>query len=296
MRLLITGAFGYLGGRLTEWLRGRGHSVVLGAFMTPAWATAWSRPYEVRPLDVLNRAQADAAVDGIDAVVHLAALDENEAMRDPALALAVSRVGTQHLAEACARTGARLVFFSTFHVYGPGAPPIIDEETRPQPTHPYALAHLAGEEACRGGAIILRPTNGYGAPIAREVDRFTLAHNDFCRQAVTDGKIVLKTSGEQLRDFVWCDDIAQAVELTLPQGNAVYNVGSGGARSIVSLAERVQARAQAVLGRPIPIERGAATGKVAPLEVRIDRVRALGYRPTDAIDREADRLLALLQR
>lgn len=311
MRVLLTGAFGFLGGRIAEHLRAGGAEVVLSGRSIPPRAAGWAQGFTVRLGDLLDPAQIGALPGGLDAVIHLASLDENEAAADPEQALLVSAGATRRLLAAAREAGAsRFVFFSTFHVYGPSAPhgpTRIDEDTPPRAAHPYAIAHLAGEGFCRQAhaaglpCAILRVSNGYGAPTRADVDRYTLAHNDFCRQAVRAGRIVMKTPGAQQRDFVWVGDVARAAELVLEAprealGEGVFNVGGERSLSILALAELVQARARSVLGREVAIERPPGEGAPAPpVELSVARLRRLGYAPADRLADETDRLLRLLE-
>src|SRR5207244_12743089 len=149
-------------------------------------------------------------------------------------AIRISDNGTRNLLRAAAAESARrVVFFSTFHVYGPTPPSEVDEGSPVDALTPYARAHLAGEAACTdankeaGGpfAIVLRVSNGYGCPVDVAVDRWTLAHNDFCREAVMTGKMVLRSSGVQRRDFGWVEDIAAAVDVVLHDPGSELGAG-----------------------------------------------------------------------
>lgn len=302
MKVLISGAFGYLGARLAELLPG---DVALGARSRPSWAAAVRG--EFRQLDVLNPAHMAGAVEGVDAVVHLASLDETEAARNPDLAVQVSAEGTRRLlAAARAAKVRRFIYLSTFHVYGPSAPAHIDETTAPRPAHPYGISRLAGEGFCyennrlqaQTEAVVFRLSNGYGAPAHPSVDRWSLAHNDFCRQAFETGKIVLKTSGVQHRDMVWVGDVAQAIERVLGAESLDYDlfqVGGDQSLSMLDLAQRVRRVAEDSLGRAVTIERPPSHDHgIQAVAYSIDRIRSLGFKPRDAIDEETIRLLALL--
>jgi UDP-glucose 4-epimerase len=304
VRVLVTGAFGYLGGRLIEALK---QDTILGARYVPAWAARRYAGREIRVLDVLSTKQAEKAVVGVDAVVHLASLDENEAARDPDLAVRVSGEGTRRLLAACrAAEVKRFVYLSTFHVYGPDAASPLDENAPLRPVHPYAIARLTGEGYCyennrRTGstrAIVLRMSNGYGAPVDAAVDRWTLAHNDFCRQAFSTSRIVLKTSGVQHRDMVAVDDVEQAIDLVLEREGLeddVFHVGGGTSLSMLDLADRVRSRAEQRLGRPVVIEHPPAGEEIGePVQFSIARIQALGFVCHDAVDAETDRIFELL--
>lgn len=309
MRVAITGAFGYLGGRIADHLRQHGDEPILVARSVPEGARAWAKAFEVRFADALDESASRAAFEGVDAVVHLASLDEREAVKDPERAKQVSGEGTRRtLAAARGASVGRVVFFSTFHVYGVpyGA---IDESMEPRPTHPYAIAHREGElHVARArsegqSAVVLRLSNGYGAPSWVDVDRWTLAHNDFCRQAVESGVIRLASSGTQHRDFVALDDVAAATRLVLRAadtalGDGVLNVGGARSISIYELATRVRDKARQVLGRDIQIERPEPNdAEEAPkVAFSITKLARLGYAPTERIDEETERVLALLRR
>ena len=146
MRLLITGGLGYVGGRLVAHL----------TQVEPDWKVRilttrsadrvprWAREVELVPGDVRDPAATASAVDGVDAVVHLAAVNETVSGRDIELAIDVNVTGTLRILEACSGAAiGRFVYFSTVHVYGQSAPNPIREETATRPAHPYAFTHRA---------------------------------------------------------------------------------------------------------------------------------------------------------
>lgn len=304
VRVLVTGGFGFLGGRLALGLKARGHEpVLIGRRVRPSGT--FGLPHAA--LDVLSPVEdlrATLRHFGVEAIVHLAALDEVEAVRDPELALRVSGEGTRRLIEAAQAEGhPRFVFFSTFHVYGRAFAPRIDEELPAKASHPYAIAHLAGEGYCRQAnelagprCVVFRFSNGYGAPADLAVERWSLAHNGLCREAVTNGTVTLLTPGTQRRDLVWLDDAAQATDLVLRAPTAllaepVFNLGGGRAITIVELANVVAARASRLLGKEVRVTRPSEGQPTPPFEYSIERLRALGYEPHDELVRETDVLL-----
>lgn len=310
MKVLLTGGFGYLGGRIASSLRAKGYTVVLSGREVPAPASRFAADYEFRRCDVLDERQPDGLLRDVDAIVHLASLDEKEAEAQPARAALVSGEGTRlMLGQARAAGVTRFIFFSTFHVYGPTALERVTEDTPTKAAHPYAIAHLLGEGFCRAAkalgqdVIIARVSNGYGAPQWTEVDRWSLALNDFTRQAASTGRIVLRSSGLQHRDFVGVEDVAEATDImlgasTASVGEGVFNVGGMCSLSIHDVALKVQAIARARSRIDCPIERPlpGAQHTATPVDFRIDRLRALGYAPTDWFERETIRLFDLLQR
>lgn len=308
MKVLVTGGFGYLGGRLVLGLAARGHQPVLAGRRIRESGSLGLPSVTLDVLAPIEMLRASLRSNEVEAIVHLASLDEIESVSDPELALRVSGEGTRRLIEAAQAEGIeRLVYFSTFHVYGRRPPSLITEDVPTRASHPYAIAHLAGEGFCREAneagrvrCVAFRMSNGYGAPADLSVERWSLAHNGFCREATLDGRVTLLTSGVQRRDLVWLDDVAQAVHLVLlapadQLGEAVFNLGGGWAPTIFELASIVAERAQSVLGREVPVIRPASGPDSPELVYSIDRLRELGYVPTNALARETDALLSLLR-
>jgi UDP-glucose 4-epimerase len=308
VKVLVTGGFGYLGGRLALGLAARGHQPVLAGRRVRESGTLGMACAALDVLAPVADLRAALRSHGVEAVVHLASLDEIEAVRDPELALRVSGEGTRRLIEAARAEGnARVVFFSTFHVYGRRFLPRIDEETPTKASHPYAIAHLAGEGFCREAnetsgprCVVFRMSNGYGAPADLSVERWTLAHNGFCREAVLDGRVTLATPGTQRRDLVWLDDVAQATDLALRAppdalGEAVFNLGGDRVPTIFELATVVAERAGVLLGGDVPVVRPSEGQPTPAFTYAIDRLRALGYVPRDALVSETDALLERLR-
>ena len=174
MKVLVTGGFGYIGGRLVEALREwEKYQVVVHGRRIPPALEGWLRGLEVRLADITQPDALEGLCEGIDAVVHLASMDENECAADPMGALDVNVRGTYHILQEALRAGVkRFVYFSTFHVYGPKAMPVYHEGLSPTPLHHYGITRLMAEQYVRQAGtgtgmqtVIVRLSNGFGAPI-----------------------------------------------------------------------------------------------------------------------------------
>ena len=307
-RLLLTGGLGYIGGRLVEHLKSAGgFELRLASRRAPEARPAWAAGLDVVRSNPLEIVDLDRLCHGITAVIHLAGANELLSAEDPGAALRDTALSTLMLLEAAERQGVgRFVYFSTAHVYGAPLVGRIDEASLPRPLHPYAITHRAAEDfvlaatARRALAgLVLRVSNGIGAPADASIDRWTLVGNDLCRQAVTGRRLVLRSSGLQRRDCLGLGEIARAVEhfLRRPETwtDGLFNLGSGRSRSILKIAELVAERSRAVLGHSTPIERPPATAgeAAADLDFRIDKLKRSGFAPNPDLEAEIDRTLLL---
>jgi UDP-glucose 4-epimerase len=278
--IAVTGAGGFLGSRLVaELARSDIPPRALVRTRLPWLGTPDQQVVDLlEPVDVVA-----SALDGCSAVVHLAGHNEVIAARDPDRALSETLVATRHLVEGATAVGVeRIVFVSTVHVYGaaiqPGAR--IDEDVAPAPRGVYAIARLAAEHLVAGGPdpIVLRLTNAVGAPAHVDVDRWTLVAAELCRSAVETGELVLRSTGQQWRDFIGLADVVRAITRCTDPSAApagTYNLASGRSTTVRGLAELVQDRVEARTGRRPELKAPDRTGP-DPEAYCIDPTRLAG--------------------
>ena len=245
----------------------------------------------------------EALSDGADCLIHLAAPNEVECARDPDAAIATTLRLTERALRAADAGGVRrFIYLSTVHVYGP-MQGLISEDTAPDPQHPYAVAHLESEHAVQAAAtdvdaIVLRLSNGYGAPADNGTDRWTLLVNDLCRQAVVDHRLQLSSNGLQHRDFLPLSDVADAIRHFTgaphhPHGFRLFNLSSGKSMRVIDMAALIRSRAEAVLGVEIGLEAAEGGPVEASEKLVVDNRRLLetGFRPAADAAVEIDGML-----
>jgi len=300
MHVLLVGGAGYLGGRITSALTtqpGIRVRILTPEDPHPQWRQ-WPG-VEILRADVRNRESLAGSCDGITHLIYLAGLNQTASEARPLEALAVSGLGAFYVAKEAARAGVqRFVYISSFHVYGEVGMERLTEDLPVQPRNQYGVSRRLGEmycalvaESCGLSLAILRLSNGYGAPADDQADCWSLVVNDLCRQAVCDGRLVLKSSGRQQRDFIAMHDLLAGLELflRLPAdrlGQRIYNLGSGVSMSILEVAERVRAVYAELFGVTLPLQTGTDAAHAQPFWFDIGRARALGFGPRADMARE----------
>lgn len=309
MNILITGGFGYIGGRIAQHLsKIYGDENILLFVKNYNFKPDWVGDKKIVTGDVLDISSLKAACKDVDVVIHLAALNEIDSGKNPIQALRVNGEGTLNLINAAiANKVKRIIYFSTFHVYGLNAFGDITENTVPLPVHPYAITHHVAEDFIRMAdnrkeiqGLILRLSNGFGYPAHPRVNRWSLVVNNLCLQAVLTNKIILKSSGKQYRDFITLTDVSRCVEhfisvdrSKLDNENCIYNLGGEFSISILDMAKLIEERCGKILDIVPEIILGKDTNPKLekPVRYHIDKTKKIGFRLVSNIDEEIDRTL-----
>ena len=232
MRVLVTGATGFVGRHLRDALRAAGHeTIALGGPLDAPPAIA----VDILDPDAVRRA-VDAAAP--NAIVHLAGQAfVPQSVADPLGTLAINATGTAHVLEAARACRARVLVISSAEVYGVQRPERmpLDENAVVRPGNAYAASKLAAEAYALAwhrsyglDTVVARPFNHIGPG---QDERFVVA--SFARQlaAIAAGAPPLMHVGnlEAQRDFLDVRDVVAAYVLLLANGRAgeVYNISSG---------------------------------------------------------------------
>jgi UDP-glucose 4-epimerase len=274
MKVLVTGVAGFIAGHVAAHLSRAGHEV-LGFDVRPGggWRTLIG--------DLSDPVGVEQAVAEVDAVCHLAGVgDVYRALEDPVGAATANVVGTTNLAEAAHRQGGKkLVYASTWEVYGHPRYQPIDESHPCAPDHPYNITKLGGEQMLLAydrlkdvPAVALRLGTAFGLGM-----RPNSVFSTFIARALAGQSITIHGSGEQTRQFTHASDIAKAFRLALESNvrGVALNIVSSESTSIRRLAELVAGRI------PTTIEyQPARLGDISPAVVLSARARkVLGWEP-----------------
>ena len=277
MKVLVTGGSGFLGSHVALEFLAAGRDVVIFDLARPASPELASAP--VVQGDLLDLASVEGACQGIDVICHLAGVgDVYRAASEPYTAAAFNVVGTTHIAEAARRQGVRkVVYASTWEVYGEPEYQPIDERHPCRPDHPYNITKYGGELMALSydqlhdvPTVALRLGTAYG-PRMRPNSVFSL----FINRARSGEPLVIQGSGEQTRQFTHARDIARGFRLAAESQarSAAFNLVAAESVSIRQLAELVAER------YPTEVQFGPARpGDIHPALIDSSRARStLGW-------------------
>jgi len=231
MNVLVTGGAGYVGTVAVPLLLENGHRVrVLDTEPGEGdlWCAAEGLPgrLELMQGDVGDPECMASALDGVDAVVHLAAVVGYPACkREPERAVAANLEGMRTLL-SLRQSDQRIVYASTGSVYGEVSG-VCTEETPQRPLTLYGQTKAAAEQMLRGEGnfLIFRYATAFGVSPRMRHD---LLLNDFTSQAVREGRLTVYEGGFR-RTFIHVRDIARSLQFALDNweeiADDVYNVG-----------------------------------------------------------------------
>jgi UDP-glucose 4-epimerase len=292
MRFLITGAAGFLGSALSNRLAAEGHTVLGLDDLSTGDPKTLSSAVQFTRGDVNDRPKLWTLLQGVDCVFHLAArVIVPESILYPREYNQVNVGGTVTLMEAMRDVGVRrVVLISSGTVYGNQAIQPVVESAIPNPRSPYAVSKLAAEYYTKTiGAlwgietVCLRVFNAYG-PGQHHPPVHTPVIPNFLRQAWENGTIVIHGNGEQTRDYVYVDDVVNAMtaSATAPDVNTLtINVGSGTEVSIRELARMIT---EVTGGNPEIVYNPRNEGGLSRLCADLSLAREkLGYEPKTSL-------------
>lgn len=287
---LVTGGAGFVGSHVVRALLSRGDTVrVLDNFSTGARANlATVGDAEVLEGDVRSYHIVREAVDGVDFVLHLAALPSvPRSVRDPITTNEVNVVGTLNVLDASRDARVRrLVYTSSSSVYGTNDELPKRETTMPRPISPYAVSKLAGEHYCRAFAelygfetVVLRLFNVFG-PGQSPASQYAAVIPRFIEQLGRGERPVVYGDGRQTRDFTYIDNVVDAIlaAVRVPGVSGLtFNVAAGHQVSVLDLLAALAAE----MGVPAePQFEPARAGEVLHSYASVAAAgEALGYQP-----------------
>lgn len=294
MKVLVTGAAGFIGSHLCEKLIKDGHRVIgLDAFIP-----YYPRAIKERNLENLKNhtnfefyewdlrtADLSEVVKGVDFICHQAAMAGlMKSWSEFELYMSCNLLGTQRLLEAAKNSKIKkFIHISTSSVYGRVATG--DENSKPRPISPYGITKLAAEHLCLAyyenfglPVTILRYFSIYGPR-----QRPDMAYHIFIKSLLLDEPIYVYGDGNQSRGNTYIDDCLDGTLLAFEKGRVgeIYNIGGGEEVSVNEVLDILQG----LMGKQARIEyKASRPGDQQRTLANIEKAkRELGFTPQVSI-------------
>lgn len=234
MHILLTGGAGFIGSHVARLLLDAGHQVVIYDNLSTGHKEEVDKRAKLEIGDILDKERLTKALSGIDSVIHMAGLIiVPESVKDPIKYTKVNVIGSVSLLEAMKDTGVKkIVFSSSACVYGTPEKLPIKEDAPLHPDNPYGASKASIESFLQAfhvnfgfDAVILRYFNPYGPGELHNPE--THAIPNFIKAALLKKPIPLYWKGEQIRDFIYIEDLAQAhIDVLKVAGYEIFNIGT----------------------------------------------------------------------
>nr|QNO53204.1 ADP-L-glycero-D-manno-heptose-6-epimerase [Methanosarcinales archaeon ANME-1 ERB6] len=238
MKILVTGGAGFIGHHLANRLAEH-HTVVVYDSLYRGDAKRLNSDVEFVKGDVTDFTHLSKASRDVDVIYHLAAISRVlESVKHPKLCFNTNVIGTYNVIEAVREHGCRIIYASSREVYGDAQYLPVDEEHPLNPKNPYGASKLAGEIMIRAMAAtyemqyaIIRLANVYGrGDFSRVIPTFL--HN------IKEGKdLVIYGSSSKIIDFIYVDDVVDALIACLGIDEQIMNIGSSVGTTLGELAD-----------------------------------------------------------
>ncbi len=296
MRVLVTGAAGFIGSHLCRRLVADGHEVVGFDDLSAGDLSNMADVPEVRLVeaDLRDDGAVAKAAEGCDAILHHAARKSvPRSVREPEDFVEVNVRGTLNVLLAAREGPATVVFASSSSVYGDQQVFPLREDAEPRPRSPYAATKLAGEALVRSWwhsyavpTVSLRYFNVYG-PWQDPASEYAAVIPRFATACLSGGTPVIYGDGEQGRDFTYIDDVVDANLLAIRAPERAFGrvLNAGAGRPPTSINELLALVAESAGASPTPIHEPPREGDIRRSEADISLARELiEYDPKVSID------------
>lgn len=279
MKVLVTGGAGFIGSHVNKLLLEQGHEVTVVDDLSKGHEELIDPEVNFQKISLNNQPELESILQGHDAVIHMASFIEvGESIRKPVEFTQNNIVGTVKLLEAMKNTNVKkMIFSSSACVYGiPQELPITENDALGEQENPYGITKVTMEDFCKlyntlyGFDItLLRYFNPYGPGELHKPE--THAIPNFVKSALAKTPIPLFWKGEQVRDFIYIDDLAQTHVLALPlTGLHIYNVGTETGVKVIDVVKKIFE----IVGYEVPInDKGERKGDVPTLVASSQKIQ-----------------------
>jgi UDP-glucose 4-epimerase len=280
LKVLVTGGAGFIGSAVTRVLLAEGHDVTVLDNLSKGFRQLVPAGARFIEADLRDEDRLPGWLRGHDAVIHMAAFIEvARSVKEPVLFAENNIINSVRLLESMSRADVgKIVFSSSATVYGtPKSLPLRETDPLGTQSNPYGASKVSTEafvatynQVHGMDAVILRYFNPYGPNELHEPE--THAIPNFVRAVLERRPIPLYWHGEQVRDFIYIDDLARAHTAVLGlKGLDYFNVGSDTGSKMIDVVRTIFD----IAGYEVPIEDlGERPGDVAATYASSDKLAA----------------------
>lgn len=304
MRVLISGASGYLGGRIARYLSIEGFNVFKGMRRKNKFVNS-GLGSKIVELAWTNIEKLEENCAGFDIIIHSAGMNAKDCASNPDEAFRFNGDETGNLVRASVKAGIKkFIYLSTVHVYSSPLIGNFSEKNLPENQHPYALSNLMGEEKViketsksrNTQGVIFRLSNAVGSPLDKHVNCWDLVINDLCRQVVEKKKIELVSSPNIKRDFFPISFLEKTIHEFISAKSIkedTFNLCSSKSKTLRYMADLVRDRAKKTLKIDVDIKYNALSSLEAKDHLHISNSLLQKYvEIEDNLNKEIDVLLS----
>lgn len=251
MKILVTGGYGFIGSHVVEKFHDEGHEIVIIDNLSTGKKENINTPHKPYIVNVASRECEDIfEKEKFDIVVHLAAqVDVRTSIEDPFLDTESNILGLVNMLNLSKKYGvSKLIFASSAAVYGDHNALPLREDVVCSPINPYGINKLLGEYYCMQWSrlydldtLIFRFSNVYG-PRQNEVGESGVI-TTFIQKALNQKQITVYGDGTQTRDFIFVDDLTEAIFRGCQSGlSGTYNLSTNTETSVNQIIELLKSK------------------------------------------------------
>jgi len=253
MKILITGGYGLIGGRLANYFYLKGFDVIIGTrntinkLMSDNYKTVITNWNDENNLREVCR--------GIDYIIHAAGMDSLDCNLNPNLANEFNGYTTNLFVNVAIKENVKkFIYISSIHVYSSDFNGYYNELSNLNNNSPYAISNSIGEKFVLNAnynnslnGIVIRLSNSFGFPAFKNDRCWNLIVNNFCLQASREMKIIVNSDINMIKDFIPIRNVCDMVyEILVSENKFEYfnpiNICSQKTHSLIEIAEKVKNR------------------------------------------------------